>query len=198
MKNILVVMALNQESQGLFEQEDIFPLYTGVGKINATYTLTKHLAESVSYDLVLNLGTAGSKNFKKGEVVHCPIFCQGDMNAKALGFGEMQTPFDVDYQKGKLHDLLSNIKDYTNVAICETSDTFQTDINPYKNALVTVYDMEAYALWKVCRKEDIPFKCFKYVSDSGNENSNVDWNESLKDSAKKLVEVYKRVSLELE
>ena len=71
-KNILIVCALEIETQGQLEDwspHDI--LYTGVGKVNATYHLTKRLAVegSINYDarktLVINYGTAGSRKIKK-------------------------------------------------------------------------------------------------------------------------------------
>lgn len=42
----LIVMALESEGQGLLELMGYNVLYTGVGKVNATYALTRHLAEN--------------------------------------------------------------------------------------------------------------------------------------------------------
>ena len=54
----LIVFALEQESQGLFSE---YPcLYTGVGKLNAAYTLLKYLSSEPRPPLIINLGTAGS------------------------------------------------------------------------------------------------------------------------------------------
>ena len=39
--------------------------------------------------------------------------------------------------------------------------------------------MEAYAIAKTCFKEKINFKCFKYISDSADENSANDWEENV-------------------
>ena len=44
---------------------------------------------------------------------------------------------------------------------------------------VDVVDMEAYAIAKVCKLENIEFKCFKYISDNADDNANIDWNENL-------------------
>ena len=44
--------------------------------------------------------------------------------------------------------------------------------------------MEAYALAKVCKLEDINFRCFKFISDSANDNSPKDWIENCKNGAK--------------
>ena len=71
-KNILIVCALEVETQGQLDHlgpHDI--LYTGVGKVNATYELTKRLSVegSIDYDvrktLVINYGTVVVENLKK-------------------------------------------------------------------------------------------------------------------------------------
>ena len=56
---LLVIMALPVESQGVFEQEGVPVLFTGVGKINAAWALTRKLNEyrhsNQSMPLVINL-----------------------------------------------------------------------------------------------------------------------------------------------
>ena len=86
MKSVLVVAALPEEVS--FEIEDDI-LYTGIGKINATYRLTKALSKK-KYDLVLNLGTAGSKNLTKGEIVYCSMFEEPDKDLVPLGYKNMR------------------------------------------------------------------------------------------------------------
>ena len=44
--------------------------------------------------------------------------------------------------------------------------------------------MEAYALAKICRLENIKFRCFKYVSDNADENALNDWIANCKKGAK--------------
>ena len=43
MKKILTIFALEEETQGLFSDVNI--LYTGVGKVNASYRLTKAILQ---------------------------------------------------------------------------------------------------------------------------------------------------------
>ena len=78
-KDILIVTALEQETQGLLKDFDL--LYTGVGKINATYKLTEFLndysrvdqlvfkKQYVQPELVINYGTAGSRELSIGSIV---------------------------------------------------------------------------------------------------------------------------------
>ncbi len=101
MNNILIVSALDIETQG--QLEDWKPhnlLITGVGKVNATYHLTKRLLvdRSINYDarinLVINYGTAGSRKIKKKTLVDCTKFIQRDMDVTGLGFMRGETPFE--------------------------------------------------------------------------------------------------------
>ena len=59
---------------------------------------------------------------------------------------------------------------------CGTGDSF---VNKKIDMEVDVVDMEAYAIAKVCRLENIEFKCFKYISDNADENADNDWNKNL-------------------
>src|SRR5687768_8588473 len=73
--NPLLVMALPLESQGVFERAGLSVLYTGVGKVNATYALTRRLAEyqhaGVPRPRVINFGTAGSRRHATGATLEC-------------------------------------------------------------------------------------------------------------------------------
>ena len=96
-KKILIVCALEVETQGQLEDYDV--LYTGVGKVNATYKLTTHFGKYgsyIPYDLVINYGTAGSRKIKKKTLVDCTKFVQRDMDVTGLGFMRGETPFEKD------------------------------------------------------------------------------------------------------
>src|SRR4030095_9178585 len=66
----LIVMALELEAQGVFEQRGIPVLYCGGGKVNATYALTRRLADyrhaGRALPHVVNFGTAGSRRHPTG------------------------------------------------------------------------------------------------------------------------------------
>ena len=99
-KDILIVSALEVETQG--QLEDYRVLYTGVGKVNATLELTKVLQKAHLHylppmpKLVINYGTAGSRELPIGELVDCTKFVQRDMDVRPLGFALGETPFDID------------------------------------------------------------------------------------------------------
>ena len=103
--DILIVCALEQETQEELNDWEPFTddpvwnvLYTGVGKVNAAYKLTERLSDSNYYSLkpklVINYGTAGSRELPIGELVDCTKFIQRDMDATQFGFLRGQTPFE--------------------------------------------------------------------------------------------------------
>ena len=96
-RSLLVVMALEIESQGRLELERAPLLFTGVGKVNAAHRLTRRLADehrAGRQPFVVNFGTAGSRRFSTGSVVACRRFVQRDMDVTGLGFASHETPFE--------------------------------------------------------------------------------------------------------
>ena len=182
-KNILIVCALEVETQGQLDHlgpHDI--LYTGVGKVNATYELTKRLSVegSINHDvrktLVINYGTAGSRKIKKKTLVDCTKFIQRDMDVTGLGFMRGETPFEKEPPL-----MLESKSDFNPIgrnATCGTGDCFVEDKSQYYGEVV---DMEAYALAKVCYNYDIPFISFKYITDGADEQAHEDWEANLAD-----------------
>ena len=173
---VLFVCALKQETQDKLDGYDV--IYTGVGKVNATYELTKYLesfGEYIPYKLVINYGTAGSRKYKKGELVDCTKFLQRDMDVTGLGFEKNQTPFEwepeivIREQNAKFNPIGKN-------AICGTGDSFVEDSSNHHGEVV---DMEAYALAKVCYLYNVPFISFKYITDGADGNAVVDWEENV-------------------
>ena len=179
-KGILFVSALEIETQGQLEDYDV--LYTGVGKVNATYALTTHFGKygsHIPYDLVINYGTAGSRKHSIGELVDCTKFIQRDMDVRGLGFMKSQTPFEP---------LVPIILDSSHVEFnpigmketCATGDSFVQEETDY------IVDMEAYALAKVCWLRNVDFISFKYITDGANESSDLDWEKNLADGIVKF------------
>ena len=175
-------MALESECRGRFVQENI--IYTGVGKINAAYNLTKAIAQK-SPKIIINLGSAGSTKFNSGMLVNCTKFVQRDMDVQPLGFEKWVTPFEKNYQQ-ILHygKRLSHLQE----GICGTGDSF--DISASKE-IYDVVDMESYALAKICKAENIEFICIKYITDGADGKAAQDWNAALEDASKKLFDEFK-------
>ena len=182
-KKTLIVCALPIETQGQLEDYDV--LYTGVGKVNATFALTQKFGKYgsyIPYDLVINYGTAGSRKYKKGELVDCTKFIQRDMDVTGLGFQRGETPFEK--QPPLVIETESLFNPIGKNATCGSGDSFVEDRSQYYGEVV---DMEAYALSKVCYHYQIPFISFKYISDGADDNANDDWDENVA----KGIEVFK-------
>ena len=193
-KDILIVSALEVETQG--QLEDYRVLYTGVGKVNATLELTKVLQKAHLHylpkmpELVINYGTAGSRELPIGELVDCTKFTQRDMDVTGMGFMKGQTPFEnevpmiLDYDHVEFNPIGKKLR-------CGTGDNFvQTNEDTYSD----VFDMEAYALAKVCHHYKVPFISFKYITDNADEHSPKDWVDNCSDG---IVEFKEKILKEL-
>jgi len=181
-KDILIVCALKIETQGQLDDYNV--LYTGVGKVNATYQLVNHLVKIQDVPkLIINYGTAGSRKIKKKTLVDCTKFVQRDMDVTGLGFMRGETPFESDPPLMLDFGItpLNNIK---RRATCGSGDSFVEDRTQYYGEVV---DMEAYALAKVCYLKDIAFVSFKYITDGADEQAHEDWEANLADG----IEVFK-------
>ncbi|MBO9636513.1 MAG: hypothetical protein J7578_25655, partial [Chitinophagaceae bacterium] len=155
LEDTLFVFALESEAADDFNH--VNRLITGVGKVNAAYELGKEIWRKRPA-LIINLGSAGSNHFKRGEVVCCTGFVQRDMDVRGLGFELYQTPFF------DLPPVLSHGLKYPGLleGICGTGDSFEMNHSTTAYHLV---DMEAYPIAMIAKKENIPFCCLKYISD---------------------------------
>jgi adenosylhomocysteine nucleosidase len=180
----LIVMALESEGQGKLEALGYDVVYCGVGKVNSAYNLMKKLFQAKvdghKYDYVLNMGSAGSNTFNKGMLVAADKFVQRDMDASGIGFPVGHTPFEegahiIEFQK--IFEELPH-------GICGSGDSFLQGESPVP---CNIIDMEAYALAKICKLENIPFACIKYITDGADEGASNDWQANLKHAAEAFV-----------
>lgn len=183
-------MALEIESQGLFAERGVPVLYTGIGKVNAAYRLTRALHEhrAAHGDLprVVNFGTAGSPSLKAGSVVACRRFVQRDMDVSGLGFPLGATPFEEEPALLEFPALFSALPE----GVCGTGDRFETG-SPV--VACDVIDMEAYALAKVCHLEGAEFGAVKFVTDGADGDAGVDWQSNLPRAARAFLHHYARL-----
>ncbi|MFA5041013.1 MAG: hypothetical protein WC464_05220, partial [Bdellovibrionales bacterium] len=171
----LLVFALREEAQGLFD--DFQTIYTGIGKVNASYKLMLGLAawkeKHGEYPkLVLNVGSAGSGLFPRGSIVNCTQFIQRDMDVTVFGHALYTTPNeDISpvFSVGIRCEAFPQ-------GVCGSGDSFVTD---NKMCGWNVVDMEAYALAKVCAGQKVPFCCLKYISDGSDGQAVETWANAL-------------------
>jgi len=194
-EDILIVCALEQETNWK-ELEGWRVIYTGCGKINAAHELTTELFFSALAlplpKLIINFGTAGSRSLPLQTLVDCTKFIERDMDATALGFERGETPYDNHDPHGS-----SIIIDYSAIqnpisknCVCGTGDSFVEHVdNEMKE--IDVFDMEAYALAKVCDKIGIDFVSYKYITDNADERSANLWLEDCGKGIKEFEKVLK-------
>jgi adenosylhomocysteine nucleosidase len=186
----LVVIALELEGQGLFEQAEVSVLYTGLGKVNAALSLARRLStlrhQGALPSLVVNYGTAGSRTFATGSVIACRQFVQRDMDVTGLGFALGETPFETVPAKLSFPAVFSHLPE----GVCGTGDRFETGV---AGLACDVIDMEAYALAKVCLAEGMPFACAKFISDGADATAAGDWHESLPRAAAAFMALYREL-----
>jgi adenosylhomocysteine nucleosidase len=175
----LIVFALESEAAGEFDGYSC--LFTGIGKVNAAVSLT----ESLSVDrpeMIVNLGSAGSATFKRGEVVCCTSFIQRDMDVRGLGFDLYETPLSGIGVPLRYGLKIAGIGD----AVCGTGDSFEMN---HQSKDYQVVDMEAYPLALIARRNNIPFLCLKYISDGADGTAADDWNIHVHKAAEALKKV---------
>ncbi|MCG9792458.1 5'-methylthioadenosine/S-adenosylhomocysteine nucleosidase family protein [Flavobacterium algicola] len=177
--DVLFVFALAIEAGKTFDQYTT--LFTGIGKVNASYELTKAI-QVKKPKLIINLGSAGSNHFSKGDVVCCTQFVQRDMDVRGLGYALYETPF-ADVPIILPYGLE---KQGVRVGTCGTGDSFDTS---HATTQYNVVDMEAYALALIAKKEDIPFLCLKYISDGADDNAADDWTVLVHKAAVAFAEI---------
>ncbi|NIG53039.1 nucleosidase [Chitinophaga sp. Cy-1792] len=178
-QNPLFVFALESEAKGEFDEVDA--LFAGIGKVNAGYHLTKRIVNNKP-SIIVNLGSAGSNSFHRGEVVCCTRFIQRDMDVTPLGFAKYETPLaniPVVLEYGITAGHLPQ-------GICGTGDNFEVG---HTTDEYNVIDMEAWPLAWIAQQENIPFLCLKYISDGADGAAAEDWSEAVHLAAEALKKV---------
>jgi adenosylhomocysteine nucleosidase len=190
-EDLLVVVALPLETQGLFVGSvPSEVIYTGVGKVNAAYHLTRALTERRLLGRpprwVVNFGTAGSPVLPTGTVLVCNRFVQRDMDVTGLGFALGHTPFEE--VPAELVFPAPPWNATLPIGRCASADRFEQlgPTLPYE-----AIDMEGYALAKVCWLEGLSFASVKFISDGADHQAAADWHDSLPAAAQRFLAVYR-------
>jgi adenosylhomocysteine nucleosidase len=167
------IIALTDETGGVGKIENYPIIYSGVGKINAT--MAAYNAFTRGYTEVINIGSCGSLKHKPGAIIKVGSVFQ-DIDARPLcEYGE--TPFELQYKQVVL--------DRTVFSTCFSTDYF-VDLSQkekYSDEYIRminncdIFDMECFALAKVCHRFNIKFSSYKWVSDNGDSG---DWKENCK------------------
>ena len=171
----LVVIALEAElPQEL--PEGYYKVVTGVGKVNAAIVACQRIGIMPrSITEIINYGTAGivSKKPLIGQLVQPDVIIQRDMMAEPQAPRGV-VPFEQSDTAGPIM-----LNTNTNITL-GTGDSFVMKPDPwFEYASIDLVDMEAYALAKAANRFNIPFKCYKYVSDFADEDAADTWQENV-------------------
>ena len=177
-RNVLFVMA-DQAEYGLHLQRLFTPLMTGIGPVEAAMQLSSTLAEMACRgclpDLVVSLGSAGSRVLEQTEVYQATSVDYRDMDATALGFEKGITPFLGLPAAIPLPLRIAGIKEAT----LSTGANIVSGA-AYDAIAAEMVDMESYACLRACMRFDVPLIVLRGISDGKTELQHVgDWTEYL-------------------
>ncbi len=168
MKNILFVCAMKKEAEliakklklekveeGLYKEENISLLITGIGKQKTAISLTEYLCKKVKPELIINIGYAGSTDMRVGDWVtisrsyNYEWEIPGEEKYSMLDFGN-QTLNSINSNK------LKNVE-------CYSAESFVTKTHLDGSI---AFDMELHSIAILCDMYKIPLISLKKISDN--------------------------------
>ncbi len=196
-KSILFVMAVDAE-YGRHLRERFTPLFTGVGPVEAAMVLSSFLtyldAQNAVPDLVISLGSAGSRTLEHTGVYQVSSVSYRDMDATAIGFKKGVTPL-LDLPA--VLEMPLTIEGIPAASIA-TGASVVTGV-AYDAIQADMVDMETYALFRVCTGHGVPLIGLRGISDGKSEVTQMaDWTEYLHIIDEKLGRAVDKISAALE
>jgi adenosylhomocysteine nucleosidase len=165
---VLFVMAVGQE-YGAHLSARFRPLFTGVGPIEAALETGLALASLPEKpDLVVSLGSAGSRRCELGTVRQVSAVSWRDMDASRLGFERGVTPF---LDRPAIEPLPTPLSLPT-VTLATGSTIVGGD--DYDGIDADLVDMETYATLRACHRFGVPLIGLRGVSDGPGELEGID------------------------
>jgi adenosylhomocysteine nucleosidase len=190
--DVLFVMAADAEYgphlRKLFE-----PLTTGVGPVEAAVSVTSALASLSAAgrapDLVVSLGSAGSRVLEQTEVYQAVSVAYRDMDASPLGFARGATPFLDLPAVVPLPLRIPGVAEAT----LSTGGNIVSGA-AYDGIAEDMVDMETFAVLRACHRFDRPLIALRGISDGKAELRHVgDWTEYLHVIDEKLAQAVVRM-----
>ena len=176
-RGVLFVMAVDAEYGPQLRQR-IAPLMTGIGPVEAAVVLTAALAGLQAAgrlpDLVVSLGSAGSRLLEQAQVYQVSTVEYRDMDASALGFPKGQTPLLDLPIKSRLTQIpgLAAASLATGASIVSGAGYDAIDAE--------MVDMETFAVLRACQKFGLPLVGLRGISDGAAELAHLDdWTQYL-------------------
>ena len=167
MKILLVVATKSEIIENKFKDCDV--MVTGVGMVNTTSSLTKRLSEK-SYDLVINIGVAGSFNsaIKIGDVVEVI-----EDNFSEIGFEDGNsfsefTNFRIE-NSFKVNEK-TNLKKAKGITVNTVHGNKDSITEIVSRLNPDVESMEGASVFKVCQEFTVPCMQIRAISNKDTKN----------------------------
>lgn len=192
-KTVLFVMAAEAE-YGPHLRRLFTPLMTGVGPVEAAVAVGAELArlqgQGALPDLVVSLGSAGSRRLEQTGVYQAVSVGYRDMDASPLGFQKGVTPFLDLPAIVPLPLRIPGIGEAT----LSTGAAIVSGA-AYDAIAEDMVDMETFAVLRACQLFAVPLIALRGISDGAAELSHVgDWTEYLHVIDEKLAAAVERLS----
>lgn len=191
-RRVLYVMAAEAE-YGACLRTRFDPLMIGVGPVEAGIGMTRALSmlavAGKQPDLIVSLGSAGSRHLEQGAIYQAGTVSYRDMDASPLGFEKGQTPFmdlPVELELDTLVPDLPVMRLSTGANIVSGSGYDAIDAD--------MVDMETFALKRACMSFDLPMVALRGISDGADELHHYDdWTQYLHIVDEKLADAVDRL-----
>jgi adenosylhomocysteine nucleosidase len=177
-KRLFFVMATEHE-YGPHLRRRITPLISGVGPVEAAVSTSAALAalaaEDALPDLLVSLGSAGSRTLEHAALYQIDRVSYRDMDATALGFDKGQTPFldlpvIVEIEHRVPHLRAASISTGASIVSGAAYDGIDTDM----------VDMESFAVLRAADRFRVPMIGLRGISDGRSDLTGLhDWTEYL-------------------
>ena len=177
-RRVLFAMAAEAE-YGAHLRQRFMPLMTGVGPVEAGIGIAAALARlDISGrrpDLVVSLGSAGSRTLEQTRVYQATSVSYRDMDASPLGFPKGETPF---LGLPARLDLPLRVPGIAQASLSTGADIVSGAA--YDGIDAEMVDMETYAVLRACQRFAVPLVALRGISDGARELRHVrDWTDYL-------------------
>ena len=196
-KSVLFVMAASPE-YGPHLQARIAPLMTGIGPVEAAIAVTAVLAglDAADHlpDLVVSLGSAGSRTLEQTGIYQAISVSYRDMDASAFGFEKGCTPLlnlpaevALPFRIPEIAE--ARLSTGANVVSGEAYGLIDADM----------VEMETFAVLRACQRFGVPLVSLRGISDGKVDVNHVDdWTEYLHIIDEKLADAVHRLCRAIE